>query len=414
MPRPRGPGAEAAFSGDEIARALAYARPRERWGLVALGVDLSVLLALALSGPGRALVGAVAGLAGEWQAGRAALGVALVAGAQVLAGVPFSLRSWRQDRRAGLATQALPAWLADRAKSLGIGVGLTVLATAGLIMAARGLPGYPLTAALGAAALVTGLSLAGPVLFEPLFNRFTPMPPGPARDEVLALAAAMEVPVAEVLVADASRRTTRVNAYVSGLGRTRRVVVYDTLAGRAGHGELLLVLAHELAHVRHRDVAAGTAGMAAAAGLGVLVLDRLLALGPVQALFHVGGLGDPAAGPAVLLLAGLGGLMAAPVVSLISRWAEARADWAALEARADPAEAVAVERRLALDNRANLRPNRLMVAWFASHPPVMARIAQAWLWAERNGRPPPAPGAADGDLVRDRDRPARPDPHQTP
>jgi STE24 endopeptidase len=128
----------------------------------------------------------------------------------------------------------------------------------------------------------------------------------------------------------------------------------------------------------------------------------------------VRGLGDPAAGPAVLLLAGLGGLLAAPAANLISRWAEARADWAALEARRDPAEAVAVERRLALDNRANLRPNRLMVAWFASHPPVMARIAQAWLWAERHGQAGPAAGAVDGDLVQGRDHPARPDPHQTP
>jgi STE24 endopeptidase len=411
VPRPRPPDAEAAFSADEIAAALAFARPRQRWGLASLAADLAVLALLALTGPGRSLVRAVAGLAGTWTPGRVALAVATAAVAQALTGLPFGLRSWRQDRRAGLATQGPRAWLADWGKARALGVGLTVLALGGLILAAGGLPGFPVTAAVGAALLVAVLTLAGPVLVEPLFNRFTPMAAGQVREEVLALAEAMGVPVAEVLVADASRRTRRVNAYVSGLGRTRRVVVYDTLTERAGPGELLLILAHELAHVRHRDVAAGTAGMAAVAGLGVLAVDRLLAGGPLPAAFAVGGLADPLAAPGVLLLAALGGLLAAPAASAISRWAEARADWAALEARRDPDQAVAVERRLALDNRSDLRPNRLLVAWFASHPPVMARIAQAWLWAERHGRPGPAAGGPDHP-ERPARPPARPDPPQ--
>jgi STE24 endopeptidase len=190
-------------------------------------------------------------------------------------------------------------------------------------------------------------------------------------------------------VADASRRTTRVNAYVSGLGRTRRVVVYDTLlasaAGPAGAAdEVALVAAHELAHVRHRDVLWGTLGSAALAAVSVLAVVALFELEPVRRAFAVTGLGDPLCVPGLLLLAALGGLLAAPVASAISRWAEARADWVALEVTRDPVTAVAVERRLALENRADLRPNRLLVAMFASHPVTMARIAQAWLWAERH------------------------------
>ena len=87
---------------------------------------------------------------------------------------------------------------------------------------------------------------------------------------------------------------------------------------------------------------------------------------------------------AVSVLAAVGGLAASPVASAISRWAEARADWVALEVTRDPVTAVAVERRLALENRADLRPNRLLMTMFASHPTTMARIAQAWLWAERH------------------------------
>jgi STE24 endopeptidase len=202
------------------------------------------------------------------------------------------------------------------------------------------------------------------------------------------------VPVGDVLVADASRRTTRVNAYVSGLGRTRRVVVYDTLLAAAGSGapagsgpgadEVALVVAHELAHVRHRDVFWGTIGAAALAAVSVLAAIALFDLGLVQRVLGVTGLGDPLAASGLLLLAALGGLAAAPVASAISRWAEARADWVSLEVTRDPLTAVAVERRLALENRADLRPNRLLLLLFASHPTTMARIAQARLWADRH------------------------------
>jgi STE24 endopeptidase len=245
-------------------------------------------------------------------------------------------------------------------------------------------------AAVAAALLVLALAVAGPVLIEPLFNRFRPLGPGPLRARLLELAATKRVPVGDVLVADASRRTTRVNAYVSGLGRTRRVVVYDTLlagtsADPAGAAdEVALVAAHELAHVRHRDVLLGTVGSAALAAVSVLAVVALLDLEAVRRLFAVTGLGDPLVAPGLLLLGMLGGLLAAPLASAISRWAEARADWVALEVTRDPATAVAVERRLALENRADLRPNRLLLAMFASHPPTMARIAQAWLWAERH------------------------------
>jgi STE24 endopeptidase len=148
--------------------------------------------------------------------------------------------------------------------------------------------------------------------------------------------------------------------------------------------EVALVAAHELAHVRHRDVLWGTVGSAALAAVSVLAVVALFDLEGVQRAFATTGLGDPSSVPGLLLLAALGGLVAAPVASAISRWAEARADWVALEVTRDPVTAVAVERRLAIENRADLRPNRLLVVLFASHPTTMARIAQAWLWAERH------------------------------
>jgi STE24 endopeptidase len=315
-----------------------------------------------------------------------ALATVAVVGVRAAARLPFSIRAFRQDVQAGLATQRLPGFLRDWLKARAVGLVLTVLPLAGLVLAARWRPpGWPWVAALAAALLVAALALLGPVLIEPLFNRFTSLDPGQLRDRLLLLAARMRVPVRDVLVADASRRTTRVNAYVSGLGRTRRVVVYDTLVRSSVHDELALVVAHELAHVRHRDVVWGTVATAAAAAGAVLLAVGLFDLRAVRDLLGVDGLGDPLAAPGLLLLVAAGGLLAAPVANLVSRWSEAMADWVALEVTGDAATAVAVERRLALENRADLRPNRLLVALFSSHPPTMARIAQARLWAARHG-----------------------------
>ena len=399
VPRPPAADPLAAFTEDEVRACVAYAKPRQRWGLAGYGADLAVLAVLALTGPGRAVARAAASLAGAWAPGRVALATVAVLAVRAGVGLPFSVRAFRQDARAGLATQRLGGFLRDWAKGRGVGLVLTVVALSGLVLGARWQPpGWPLVAAAAAALLVVALAVAGPVLIEPLFNRFSPLEPGPLRARLLALAATMRVPVGDVLVADASRRTTRVNAYVSGLGRTRRVVVYDTLlvpaaagtpgvdgdGSASGGDEVALVVAHELAHVRHRDVLWGTVGAAALAAVAVLAAVALFDLGPVQRALGVTGLGDPLAAPGLLLLAALGGLVAAPVASAISRWAEARADWVSLEVTRDPVTAVAVERRLALQNRADLRPNRLLMVMFASHPSTMARIAQAWLWAERH------------------------------
>jgi Zn-dependent protease with chaperone function len=390
VPRPPAADPLAAFTEDEVRACVDFAKPRQRWGLAGYGVDLAVLAALALTGPGRAVVAAAAGLAGGWAPGRVVLVAVAVQAVRAGVGLPFSVRAFRQDARAGLATQRLGGFLRDWAKARAVGLVLVALPVTALVLGARWRPpGWPLVAAVAAVLLVLALAVAGPVLIEPLFNRFRPLEPGPLRARLLKLAATMGVPVRDVLVADASRRTTRVNAYVSGLGRTRRVVVYDTLLAGAGGStgaadEVALVAAHELAHVRHRDVLWGTVGSAALAAVSVLAAVALFDLEAVRRGFAVSGLGDPLAVPGLLLLAALGGLLAAPVASAISRWAEARADWVALEVTRDPVTAVAVERRLALENRADLRPNRLLVAMFASHPVTMARIAQAWLWAERH------------------------------
>ena len=130
-------------------------------------------------------------------------------------------------------------------------------------------------AALGSVLVGAGLAAVAPVALDPLFNDFTPLPDGETRADVLALADAAGVKVGEVYSVDASRRTTAANAYVTGLGPTKRVVLFDTLLDRYNRDEVRVVVAHELGHVRHRDVARNVLFAAIVAPASALAVQRL-------------------------------------------------------------------------------------------------------------------------------------------
>jgi STE24 endopeptidase len=220
-------------------------------------------------------------------------------------------------------------------------------------------------------------SLLYPVVVEPLFNDFTPMEQGELRASLLALADEEGVQVGEVLVADASRRTTTLNAYVSGFGGTRRIVVYDTLLSSATPGEVRSVVAHEIAHARHQDVLVGTALGAVGAVLGTAALALLLDTGRLRRRAGVDGPGDPRVVPLVLALVAVGTLAAAPVQNAVSRAVEARADRSALAATDDGASFVSLQERLALRSLADPTPPRWSQLWFGSHPTVLERLGLA-------------------------------------
>src|SRR5947209_19885915 len=183
---------------------------------------------------------------------------------------------WRglvRERRFGLSTQTLRGWLADWAKGELVELVLAAAVWVAAVGLVRALPRWwPLPAAAALALFVLLMSFVGPVVLEPLFNRFRPLEDGRLAGELRALAERAGVPVRAVLVADASRRTTRTNAYVSGLGPTRRVVVWDTLLAEADERELKLILAHELGHRRERHVLQGTLLAMAGAVAAVVVL----------------------------------------------------------------------------------------------------------------------------------------------
>jgi STE24 endopeptidase len=239
--------------------------------------------------------------------------------------------------------------------------------------------------AAGAAALAVLLAVVFPVLVEPVFNRFTAMPSGPLRDELVTLAVRSGVPVREVLVADASRRTTGLNAYVSGFGATRRIVVYDTLLREAPAGEVRSVVAHELGHAKARDPEVGTLLGAVTAASAVVALYLLGQVDAVLRRAGVDSIGSPRAIGLVLAVAALAGLVTSPLENLVSRRVEARADQHALRLTGDAAEFAAMQLRLATVNLADVHPPRLEYLLFATHPDTVERLAAATQEAVSSG-----------------------------
>jgi Zn-dependent protease with chaperone function len=363
------------FAAEEIERARRYHRPLYLALAVDWALQLGILASIVFGPPGDWLADATGG---PWWA-RALELVALVLGVSTLVRLPLSAwRGWAHERRWGFSTQSLGAWLLDVAKGLVLGVLLTGLALVGLVWAVRAWPEWwPLVAAPAAAALTLVLTLFAPLLFERLFNRFWPLQDEALARDLHALSERARVPVRTMLVTDASRRTTKHNAYVSGLGPTRRLVLFDTLLRDAPTGELRGVVAHELGHRRFRHVAIGTALAMAGAVAGVLMLRLVFAWAGLVAAAGADGPGNLRIVPLVLLLLWLLELGALPFETWLSRRWERAADRFALDLTADGEALERMHRRLALTNLADLDPPPLLYGLLFTHPTPPERIAAA-------------------------------------
>jgi Zn-dependent protease with chaperone function len=255
---------------------------------------------------------------------------------------------------------------------------MTAVVLVGLVELASALPrAWPVVAAPSAAFLVVVVSFAGPVILEPLFNRFRPLEDRGLATALRALSVRAGVPVRDVLVADASRRTRKHNAYVSGLGATRRVVLFDTLIDMASRPDVELVVAHELGHRRARHVARSTLIAALGAGVGVVLLWALLESSAVLDAIRASGPADPRITPFAMLLASALGTITLPFANALSRTWEADADQASIEITGDADGFAAMERNLAVANLSDLAPSRLAYLLLFTHPSPPERIAAA-------------------------------------
>ena len=214
-------------------------------------------------------------------------------------------------------------------------------------------------ATLAGGALAVFLALIAPLWIAPLFNRFVPLsstPHAALLPRVRALTERAGIPVGEVLVVDASRQGRYTNAYFSGFGATRRIVLYDTLLQSHTADEVESILGHEIGHWRHHHIVKGLALGTLGAALGLWLLSRLL-LGAVGwPPLRITAPGDPASLPLVLLAVFVGGWLSLPVENAISRAFERQADRASLELVGRPAVFIDSEKRLNRDNQSNVAP----------------------------------------------------------
>ena len=366
-------GVEAYFSPEQIERAEAFRGPQLALYGVRVAIELGVLVLLVrrppqwlLNARRPVLVGAAAG---------AALSLATS-----VAPLPVSAISRQRAIDVGLVTQSWAGWAGDLAKAWTIGA---IIAAAGgaiaVVLLRRRrwwLPAAAVVVAFGAA-----ITYGAPVVVDPLFNEFEELPEGRLRTDVLKLARRAGVEVGEVYVMDASRRTTAANAYVAGLGRTKRVVLYDTLVDgipreEGGRGsrdedaftreEVELVVAHELAHVHYRDVPAGLLFLAIVAPFGLYAVARL-----------VGDTRGPAAIPRLALSLAIVVPLVTTVSNQLSRRVEARADSFSLKLTDQPDAFIGFEQRIAVRNVSDPDPPALRTFVFGTHPPTIERIGIA-------------------------------------
>src|SRR4051794_40090683 len=377
----------AGLSAAQLHRAQSFAALVRPASLVSLALGLLVAGLLALTPLGGRLVRSVARPVGGGWVWQVLLGVVALLGIGTLVTLPLGAYSEGVQHRYGLSTRSWWLWLRDVAVNFSINAGLTAVGLLALVWLARRAPrSWWAWAALGAAALVVAGSFLWPLVIEPAFNRFHPMAAGPLRSDLLALAEKSGTPVQDVLVSDASRRTTALNAYVSGFGSTRRIVVYDTVLRQLPDAEIESIVAHELGHVANNDVLTGTLTGALGAAAGVAALGWLVSIGPLRRRSGADGPGDPRIIPLILFLMAVGTLVSTPIQNLVSRQIEARADVHALDLTRDPGTFIAMQRELAVANLSEPDPPAALQWFFGSHPTTAQRVGLARDW-QRLERP---------------------------
>jgi STE24 endopeptidase len=370
------------FTQEELTKARDYASGQRLILVGSLVAEGAVLVLLATGRPGltrRALerLGARPVLGGAAAAGGLSVVVAVVT-------IPFGIWAHERSVDVGLSTQSLGGYLSDWAKATAIGAVLAgLVGTFALWLIRRFGRRWWIPGSVGVvlgAAIVTWLA---PVVIAPLFNKFKELPPGQARTDVLDLARRAGVDVGHVYEVDASRRTTAINAYVNGIGSSKRVVLYDTLLEDLNRGERNAVVAHELGHVHGADIRRGLIFVALITPLSLLFISGM---GEAVARRRGGEPGQPSYLPAFALAIAATSLVIGIAGNQLSRAVEARADTFALQLTDDPKGMIQLQQQLADRNLSDPDPPDAFTFVFGTHPPAIDRIGAALAW-EQGERP---------------------------
>ena len=373
------------FSPAELTRSREYRRGV--WTMAVVGIPLAALAAIgvALIG-GRWRPGVVRIARGRpWAAGLIfGVGLSLVT---FLVALPLGIARYAWGRDYGIVTQGFASWLADVGKGLGIQLLVSAILGAGAaVLIARAPRLWWLAMAGVVGAFIYLSSLLSPVLIEPLFQRTEPLRDPALSAQILDLAKRAGVSADDVKVNDASVRTTAANAYVSGLGDSRHIVLFDTLLRDFPPDQVRMVVAHELAHVERRHVLKGSTWGAVLAIPGLLLVFAAVGwrTGYAEAGRDADGtnlvlrrLAIAAASAAVITT------LATPLANWVSRAYESEADWRGLQLSHDPSADIALQQGLTERSLGVPDPPEAVQLWFGTHPTSLDRIALALRYRSR-------------------------------
>ena len=295
--------------------------------------------------------------------------------------LPFAYyQGYLLEHRYGLSTQTRGHWTSDYAKGVALGIVFAVAGTSVVYGALRNAPDawWWISASVFALATI-GLAQLAPVVLLPIFYKFKPLDRPALASRLMAMAARARTDVVGVFEWVLSGHTRKANAALAGMGKTRRILLSDTLLADYSEDEIEVILAHELAHHVHRDLWRGIAVQAVSLFAGFYLADVVLRLS--AGALGLRGLSDPAGLPMLLLFGGLWSFVVLPFANAMSRAQERAADRYALTTTRNVDAFVTAMKRLSQQNLAEEYPSAIVRWLFYSHPPIRERIDAARAFA---------------------------------
>ena len=358
------------FSSDFLSRASAYSR---------ISITLSIIT--------RVLSWVVMGIALFiiWKYFTAGVRVNIMAAAGYIALfyivlsiilLPLSFyRGYAVEHQFSQSVQTVGMWFSDYGKSKAIDTIISIGAMTGIYALMVYIPRYwwLIAASVMAVFIIIAVYLY-PILIDPLFYKFKKLDDDKLQEEILGITEKAGIEVEEILVADASRRTIKANAYFTGMGNTRRIVLYDNLVDNFSSKEILNVVAHEAGHWKYLHVLKS---------IGMSIIGGFLGFFLLGLLFSRAGLkGDIRAVFILILITTLATFLILPFQNMISRYFEKQADEMALEITKEYDAQILLMTRLAESNLSNVDPQPVIKYILYSHPPIMERIKCAARWGK--------------------------------
>ncbi|MFA6600669.1 MAG: M48 family metallopeptidase [Candidatus Omnitrophota bacterium] len=360
-------------------RAKAYQRQKQVLHLVHLAVSPAILLLAAVTPVSRLLHQCAVAAGGPPYAVLSFYFLFLSLFLMIF-DLPFDFYSgFILEHRFGLSNQNLRAWIADFLKRSVLSFVFSLAMIAALYALIWHYPAQWWVIAWAAYAVVGYVfGKLFPVLIVPLFYKYSPVEDGFLRERIFALAKRYGMPVGNVYSLNLSRKTKKANAAFMGIGRTKRVILSDTLLANFTPEEIESVLAHELGHYKHRDIWRQLGFGLVASFISFLCI--FLCIEPVARGLGYGGAGDLGAMPVLFLAGSLLGLVLTPLQSAFSRRMERAADRFSLEAFAYPDIFISAMEKLGALNLADPSPHPVYEWFFYSHPSIPKRVAMARNW----------------------------------